>query len=69
MNTDIRKYIRNNFKDSDIQEIESTIDESVKSNDEIVLPGLGVFFEMTWKNESLHKQILDTIYNEIKKSH
>ena len=69
MDTDIRKYIINNFKDSDMEEIKTTIIESVKSNDEIVLPGLGVLFEITWRNDALQDQMLQTIYNEIKKSH
>lgn len=67
MDTDIRKYIINNFKDSDINELKESIIESIKSNDEVVLPGLGVLFELLWKNESLQEQILQTIHNEIKK--
>lgn len=69
MDTDIRKYIVNNFKDSTIEDINATIIESINSNDEVVLPGLGVLFEIMWRNESLHEQVLQTIYNEIRKNH
>ena len=50
MNIDIRKSIINNFKDSDINEIKKSIESSINEMDEITLPGLGVFFEIIWKN-------------------
>ena len=46
MNIDIRKSIISNFKDSDISEISSSIEEAVNDEDEVTLPGLGVFFEI-----------------------
>lgn len=50
MNIDIRNYIINNFKNSNIEDIKDSIEESLKENDEITLPGMGVFFEILWKN-------------------
>lgn len=50
MNINIRTHIKNNFKDSDIKEIKDSIISSIKENDEITLPGLGVFFEILWNN-------------------
>ena len=47
---DIRNYIKNNFKDNDIDDIKESIIESIKSKDEVLLPGLGVFFELVWNN-------------------
>ena len=41
---DIRGYIKSNFKDDDINSIKESIVESIKSKDEVLLPGLGVFF-------------------------
>lgn len=63
MNIDIRKSIINNFKDSDKAEIIEAINESLKDSDELALPGLGVFFEITWKNsnDNLKNEIIDTI--------
>lgn len=50
MNIDIRKSIKDNFKDSDTSEIKASIESSIADNEEITLPGLGVFFEIMWKN-------------------
>ena len=67
MNIDIRKSIINNFKDSNIEEIKESIESSIKDNDEITLPGIGVFFEILWKNsnDELQKSILDIIKNNL----
>lgn len=69
MNIDIRKSIINNFKDSTTSDIRNSINEAINSNDEITLPGIGVFFEILWKNTNVEEKekILNTIYNYIKK--
>lgn len=66
MNIDIRKSIINNFKGSSDEEIIESINESIKQGDEITLPGLGVFFELLWKNANNEEQ--KTIIEHIKKS-
>ncbi len=67
MDTDIRKYIKNNFKGADIDEIKESIESSIKENEEVTLPGLGVFFEILWKNgsSSMQKEILKTLNDHI----
>ena len=45
MDADIRKYIIENFKDDNINELEETINESINEGLEEALPGLGVFLE------------------------
>lgn len=67
MNIDIRKSIINNFKDSNKNEIIESIESSIKDNEEITLPGLGVFFEILWNNsgEDLRNNIVDIIKNSI----
>jgi len=50
MNIDIREYIKKNFKDASINDIEDSITSSIESKDEVTLPGLGVFFEIIWNN-------------------
>lgn len=66
MNISIRDHIINNFKDSSMDELKSSIEQSVGEKDEVVLPGLGVLFEILWKNTENTEYILNTIYNNLK---
>lgn len=70
MNIDIRKSIINNFKDSSKEDIKQSIEESIKDNDDITLPGMGVFFELLWQqsNDQEKESILNHIYEKTKKS-
>lgn len=52
MNIDIRNVIINNFKNDSNKEMVETINESLKSSDELILPGLGVLFEVLWQESS-----------------
>ena len=67
MNIDIRKSIKNNFKDTKIEEIKEAINSEIADKDEITLPGLGVFFEILWENsdESLKQTIINIIKENI----
>ena len=68
-NTDTRSHIINNFKGDDIETLRDATKESIKENDEITLPGMGVFFEIVWQDSSdeLKKEILTIIENRVKK--
>ncbi len=68
MDIDIRGYIKNNFKDSTVDEIKDSIVESIDSKDEVVLPGLGVLFETVWINstEEFKNNILNIIQSTFK---
>ena len=63
MDADIRKYIIENFKDDNINELEETINESINEGLEEALPGLGDFFEIVWKNsnQKQKKELLDIL--------
>lgn len=63
MNIDIRRSIKNNFKDSTSEEIVDSINSSIQDQDEITLPGMGVFFEILWlnSNDELKNNIIDII--------
>lgn len=63
MNIDIRKHIRKNFKEAQIDEIKASIESSITEHDEITLPGMGVFFEILWEcsDESSKQYILKTL--------
>lgn len=70
MNGDIKKYIINNFKNDDKNEIKNAIEESINTNDDVTLPGLGIFFLLNW-NEANDKEkdlIVERIFKQIKKS-
>ena len=49
---DVRKYIINNFKDDNIEDIEKSITSSIESKSDDPLIGLGVLFEIMWNNSS-----------------
>lgn len=59
----IRKYIIENFKDDNENEIEESIEDSINEELEEALPGLGVFMEIIWKNASdeLKKELIDIL--------
>ena len=63
MNLSIREHIINNFKGDNYDTLRRAIDESVVSQDEVTLPGLGGFLEIIWENadQELKKQMFDII--------
>lgn len=65
MDINIRESIINNFKDSGIDDIRSSIETSIEDKEEITLPGLGVFFEILWTNSSDSEK--ENILNTLKK--
>lgn len=65
MNIDIRQSIKNNFKDSDNNDILNSINSAIKDSDEITLPGLGVFFELLWNESNTNDK--NNIITKIKK--
>lgn len=69
MDVDIRRHIINNFREDDVETLRNAIEESIKEQDEVALPGMGVFLEIIWQDasEELKKQMLDIIHNRIKK--
>lgn len=70
MNLDIRSHIINNFKGDDIEVLRGAIEESIRENDEITLPGMGVFLEIIWTDASdeMKQEMLKIIENRIKKA-
>lgn len=69
MNTNIRYYIINNFKGDNFNTLRNAIEESVREQDELTLPGLGVFFELLWENaeQELKNQIIEIIRKSVRK--
>lgn len=69
MDLDIRKNVISKIKDDDEKSIIAMINESVITNDELVLPGLGVMMELFWNNlnDSEKMNIANIIKNNIAK--
>lgn len=63
----IREHIINNFKGDDYDSLQSAINESIESNDEVTLPGMGVFFEIVWQraDQKLKNEMLEIIKNRV----
>lgn len=59
----IREHIIENFKNDDVNSIMDAITSSVNDQDEVVLPGLGVFFKLFWSEADDHvkKQIAELV--------
>lgn len=69
MNIDIRANVIEKIKNDDEQTIINTINESGITNDELVLPGLGVMLELFWNdlNDSEKMNIANIIKKNINK--
>lgn len=66
----IKEYIIKNLKECSIMDVKETVIASVNSNDEVVLPGLGVLFEMVWNNSdsNFQNEMVEIIYEHTKKA-
>lgn len=69
MDINIREHIINNFENDNQEALKQAIEESIKEQDEITLPGMGVFFEIVWQDgtEELKNEILSILENRVKK--
>lgn len=63
----IKEYIINNFKGDKKEDISLSINESISSSDEVVLPGMGVLFTLLWEDSSndMKDKILDILEKKI----
>ncbi len=67
MDVNIREHIINNFKGDDYDALKSAIEESIKEQDDITLPGMGVFLEIIWKGatDELKDEMINIIKNRV----
>ncbi len=65
MNIDLRQAVKHNLKDSSSLDIYKTIEAATGSTEDVVLPGLGVLFEIVWKNSD--KTYRDSIVGVLSK--
>ncbi len=69
MDINVRNAIIDNFKNSSNEELHQTINEAISSNEEKILPGLGVFLELVWSNSSseFRKDLVNKLSTALKK--
>jgi len=62
MDLDIRRAILANIKDNNEEQLQATITDSIDGR-EVLLPGLGVLFDLIWKNASDQdkQEMVDTL--------
>lgn len=63
MDLDIRKAVLANLNDSTWDDVSKTITDAVNTQEEKVLPGLGVMFEVFWKscNDNEKNQVVSKL--------
>ena len=65
----IKDYIKENFKNDDINTLRNTITECIMEDDDETLPGMGVFLELIWQgsDEKIKRSMLDILHSELRK--
>ena len=65
----IKDYIKENFKNDDINTLRNTITECIMEDDDETLPGMGVFLELIWQgsDEKIKRSMLDILHLELRK--
>lgn len=71
MNLNLRNAILTNVSENNSDQLEATIVDAIQNGEEKMLPGLGVLFEIIWKNsnESDKQEMLDTLEQGVKNTH
>lgn len=61
---DLRQAVLDNVADSSTSDLKSTVIDAVQSGEDKILPGLGVLFEVLWRNSDTQKQeqMIQSIY-------
>ncbi|HLR79110.1 MAG TPA: small acid-soluble spore protein SspI [Bacillota bacterium] len=70
MNLDLRKAIISNISDNDQEQLELTIIDAIQNGEEKMLPGLGVLFELIWKQsaEDQRQDMIEALELGVKQS-
>lgn len=50
MDINIRKAVLHNLNNATVDDVKSTIEDAMSRNEEVVLPGLGVLFEVLYRS-------------------
>lgn len=68
MDLNLRKAILSNISDNDKSQLEATIVDAIQNGEEKMLPGLGVLFELIWKqsDEDKKQEMVDSLAAGVK---
>ncbi|ASK63014.1 small acid-soluble spore protein SspI [Virgibacillus phasianinus] len=68
MDLNLRKAILSNIATNDQHQLEETIVDAIQNGEEKMLPGLGVLFELIWKqsDEGEKKDMIDALEQGVK---
>lgn len=68
MNINLRHAVIQNVSDNDQAQLRDTIVEAIQRGEEKLLPGLGVLFEVIWKNadEQNRNSMIETLETGLK---
>ncbi|MGZ4162373.1 MAG: small acid-soluble spore protein SspI [Neobacillus sp.] len=68
MNLNLRNAVIHNVSGNSQAELEDTIVDAIQNGEEKMLPGLGVLFEVIWKNSSEEekKEMLSALESGLK---
>ncbi|MDF2857290.1 MAG: small acid-soluble spore protein SspI [Neobacillus sp.] len=68
MNLNLRNAVIHNVSGNTQDQLEDTIVDAIQNGEEKMLPGLGVLFEVIWKNSSEQekKEMLEALENGLK---
>ncbi|MDP4085364.1 MAG: small acid-soluble spore protein SspI [Bacillota bacterium] len=68
MNLNLRNAVIHNVSGNTQEELEDTIVDAIHNGEEKMLPGLGVLFEVIWKNSSTEEkqEMLKTLESGLK---
>jgi small acid-soluble spore protein I (minor) len=67
MDINIRKSVLQNLNNATQDDVRSTINDAIARNEEVVLPGLGVLFEVLYNSSNTNEkqQIVDKLVTNL----
>lgn len=70
MNFDIRGAVIHNIHNMNEEELQELVVDSIRQREEKLLPGLGVLFEVIWKNstEEERQDMIETLRQSLSQS-
>ncbi len=70
MDLNLRKAILHNIKENSRDQLETTIVDAIQDGEEKLLPGLGVLFELIWKqsDENEKLEMLEALEKGVKEA-